>query len=90
MPRTMPSVGCSAMVRTRPSPMCCATSTITSMGTGIEAFAGDVDGRVDHGNLVLGKLNVDGRAGHLDDLAYDLRLCCGCHKYLFFTPERRL
>ena len=34
MPRTMPSVGCSAMVRTRPSPICCATSTMTSTGVG--------------------------------------------------------
>ena len=34
MPRTRPSVGCSAMVRTRPSPMCCATSTMMSMGLG--------------------------------------------------------
>ena len=34
MPRTMPSVGFSAMVRTRPSPMCCATSTTTSTGVG--------------------------------------------------------
>src|SRR5580698_11486916 len=48
-----------------------------------KAFAGDVDGRVDDGNLVLGELNVDGWAGHLDDVAYHLRCCCGCHKYLF-------
>src|SRR5579871_783003 len=35
MPRTMPSVGWSAMVRTRPSPMCCATSAITSISIGV-------------------------------------------------------
>ena len=34
MPRTRPSVGCSAMVRTRPSPMCCATSQMMSIGSG--------------------------------------------------------
>src|ERR1035438_1416821 len=34
MPRTRPSVGCSAMVRTRPSPMCCCTSQMISMGLG--------------------------------------------------------
>ena len=55
---------------------------------GIKAFAGDVDGRVDDGNLVLGKLNVDGRSGHLDDLAFHLRRCCGCHKYLSLNPAR--
>src|ERR1700722_5390884 len=47
---------------------------------GFKAFAGDMDGRVNDRDLVLGKLNVDGRAGHLDDLAYDLSLCCSCHK----------
>ncbi len=34
MPRTRPSVGWSAMVRTRPSPMCCSTSQMISMGLG--------------------------------------------------------
>src|SRR5579862_7937919 len=34
MPRTRPSVGCRAMVRTRLSPMCCATSQIILMGSG--------------------------------------------------------
>ena len=34
MPRTRPSVGCSAMVRTRPWPMCCATSTMMLIGSG--------------------------------------------------------
>ena len=40
----------------------------------VEAFAGDVNRRVDDGNLVLGELNVHGRAGHLNDLAFHLRL----------------
>src|ERR1700722_15640985 len=34
IPRTRPSVGCSAMVRTRPSPMCCCASQMMSMGSG--------------------------------------------------------
>src|SRR5215467_1091853 len=34
MPRTRPSVGCSATVRTRPSPMCCCASQMMSMGVG--------------------------------------------------------
>src|ERR1039458_2030485 len=34
MPRTRPSVDCSAMVRTRPSPMCCCTSQMMSMAVG--------------------------------------------------------
>src|SRR6266571_952160 len=34
MPRTMPSVGSIATQRARPSPRCCSTSTITSIGTG--------------------------------------------------------
>ena len=72
MPRTRPSVGCSAMVRTRPSPMCCATSQMMSIGVGnVEAFAGDADGGVDDRDLPLGKLNVDGGSGHLDHFSYD-------------------
>ena len=35
----------------------------------VEAFAGDADGRVDHGNLPFGELAVHGRAGHLDDFS---------------------
>ena len=70
MPRTRPSVGCSAMVRTRPSPMCCATSTMMSIGVGnIEAFAGDADGGVDRRDLALGELNVDGGSRDLDHFA---------------------
>ena len=34
MPRTMPSVATIAMQRTRPSPRCCCTSTMTSSGVG--------------------------------------------------------
>ena len=34
MPRTMPSVGSMATQRTRPSPNCCSTSRMTSMGAG--------------------------------------------------------
>ena len=34
MPRTMPSVGCMATQRTRPSPRCCCTSRMTSIGAG--------------------------------------------------------
>ena len=78
MPRTRPSVGCSAMVRTRPSPMCCCdfADDVDRVGH-VEAFAGDADGRVDHGNLPFGKLEVDGRAGHLDHFAdYDSGSCC--------------
>ena len=76
MPRTRPSVGCSAMVRTRPSPMCCATSQIMSIGVGhVEAFAGDADRGVDERDLPFGKLNVDGGPGDLDHFAdyYDCR-----------------
>ncbi len=39
---------------------------------GSEAFARDVHGGVDHRNLVFGKLNVDGRSGHLDHFAFYL------------------
>ena len=75
MPRTRPSVGCSAMVRTRPSPMCCSTSQMMSMGCGhVEALAGDADGGVDQGDLALGKLAVHGRSGHLHDFADALPL----------------
>src|SRR3954451_21045191 len=35
IPRTRPSVGCSAIVRTRPSPMCCCTSQMISIGVGM-------------------------------------------------------
>jgi hypothetical protein len=34
MPRTMPSVATIAMQRTRPSPRCCCTSTMTDIGVG--------------------------------------------------------
>src|SRR5213593_531401 len=34
MPRTMPSVGSIDTARTRPSPRCCCTSAITSIGSG--------------------------------------------------------
>ena len=34
IPRTIPSVGCNATHRTRPSPRCCWTSTMTSIGSG--------------------------------------------------------
>jgi hypothetical protein len=34
MPRTRPSVGCKAMQRTRPSPVCWATSTVMWIGSG--------------------------------------------------------
>ena len=75
MPRTRPSVGCSAMVRTRPSPMCCCGFADDVDGVGhVEAFAGDADGGVDQRDLPFGKLAVHGRAGHLDHFAdYSLR-----------------
>ena len=76
MPRTRPSVGCSAMVRTRPSPMCCATSQMMSIGVGnVEAFAGDADGGVDDGDLAFGELNVDGGARDLNHFADRLVAC---------------
>ena len=52
MPRTSPSVGCIAMVRTRPSPMCCATSAddIDRFGD-IEAFTGNADGGIDDSGI---------------------------------------
>ena len=36
----------------------------------VESFAGDADCGVDHGNLVFGELNVDGRSRDLDHLAF--------------------
>ena len=35
IPRTRPSVGCIAMVRMRPSPMCCSASQMMSIGSGV-------------------------------------------------------
>ena len=55
------------MVRTRLSPMCCATSQMMSIGIGhVEALAGDANRGADDGNLPLRKLDVHGRSGHLD------------------------
>ena len=46
-----------------------------SIGCGhVEAFAGDANGRIDQGDLRLGKLKVHGRSGHLDDFA-DYHVC---------------
>ena len=71
MPRTRPSVGCSAMVRTRLSPMCCATSQMMSMGSGtlnpslVMRIAVRMTGICPSGNS-----HVHGRSGHLDHFAY--------------------
>ena len=62
-PRCMPSVGFSAIARTRLSPMCSATSMVIVPGLTVD---GGVDQQrvVDVGHLVDGELDVDHRADH--------------------------
>ena len=81
MPRCMPSVGFIATVRTRFSPRCCSTSTMTSIGLAVPAFGLDADGVVDLGQVAAFEFDVDHRADDLDDLA-DFLCCCDCHIYL--------
>ena len=63
-----PSVGFRQMARTRPSPICWATSARTS---DVVALDGDrhLEGGVDLGQGAAGELDVDDRAGDGDDPA---------------------
>ena len=56
MPRTMPSVGCMDTHLARPSPRCCSTSAMTSMGVGhLEALGSDPHGVVNRGKMAAFK-----------------------------------
>ena len=67
-PRTRPSVGCMQMQRTRPSPICWATSAVTVNFVAVELEV-HLDGVVDLGQGVRRELDVDDRAGDGDDPA---------------------
>ena len=79
MPRTMPSVGFMAMQRTWFSPMCCATSTMTSIGTFPSSPSSTMRMALwIAGKMSLGELDVDGRADDLDDACRSV-VRFGCH-----------
>ena len=70
-PRTSPSVGCIAIVRTRPSPICCATSAMISIGSGTLKPSLVIRMAVlMTGTWPFRKLNVDGGARHLNHFAF--------------------
>ena len=81
MPRTMPSVGSIETVRTRPSPRCCCTSAITSIGVGRRTFGDDSQRLIDRRQIALLKLDVNYRTDDLHDaadvVAVGARICVG-------------
>ena len=71
MPRTIPSVGCIATQRTRPSPKCCCTSRMTSIGLGtLKPSLTTLHGLIDRRKLPFGKLHVDRRPRNLNYVSY--------------------
>ena len=67
-PRARPSVGLRQMQRTRPSPICWATSAVMTHLGPVDDEA-HLDGHVDLGQGVRRELDVDDRAGDRDDAA---------------------
>ena len=76
IPRCMPSVGSIATARTRFSPRCCSTSTMTSIGVEPSPPVGrHADRVVDRRQVAVLELDVDDGADDRDDLAGVLRRC---------------